>query len=473
MPLAPDPPSAAALSKRSKPTALGADNLLSLFEVFIGPVSFILTLLGLTLYHEGTIPSAYVILSILVFALSFPGQSKLQSSVFSELMNITISWLWLASMLLIVGIASGYIREFSKHVLYTWMWLAPLFKIGAYCMLRAAAPTLLKLQGPNRRAIIVGMNEQGLALAARITDAKYSRLELVGFVDSRSMKRLNPAGAHRLLGSLDQLVDVVQKQRIQIIYLSLPMSSQPRILHILDELKDTTTSIYFVPDMFITDLIQARNDSVCGMPVISICESPFHGTNGVIKRLTDIVLSILILILISPLLVAIAVAVKLSSPGPIIFTQRRSGEDGKEIVVYKFRSMTVTEDGATIQQATLGDSRITPLGAFLRRTSADELPQFINVLQGRMSIVGPRPHALAHNDLYRKLIKGYMVRHKVKPGITGWAQVNGYRGETDTLDKMQGRISFDLDYLRNWSVRLDLYIIFRTIALIAKDQKAY
>ena len=469
----PEPPSAAALSKRSKPTALGADNLLSLFETFIGPVSFILTLLGLTLYYEGTIPSAYVILSILVFALSFPGQSKLQSSIFSELMNITISWVWLAGMLLIVGLASGYMNEFSKHVLYTWLWLAPLFKIGAYFALRAAAPVLLKLQGPNRRAIIVGMNEQGLALANRITDSPYSRVELVGFADGRSMQRLNPVGSHRLLGTIDQLVDVVQRQRIQIIYLSLPMTSQPRILHILDELKDTTTSIYFVPDMFITDLIQARNDSVCGTPVISICESPFHGSNGVIKRISDIVLSILILILITPLLLAIAVAVKLTSPGPIIFTQRRSGEDGKEIIVYKFRSMTVTEDGSKIEQATLGDSRITPLGAFLRRTSADELPQFINVLQGRMSIVGPRPHALAHNDLYRKLIKGYMVRHKVKPGITGWAQVNGYRGETDTLDKMQGRINFDLDYLRNWSVRLDLYIIFRTIALIAKDQKAY
>lgn len=142
-------------------------------------------------------------------------------------------------------------------------------------------------------------------------------------------------------------------------------------------------------------------------------------------------------------------------------------------MVYKFRSMTVTEDGATVQQAKKNDSRITPLGALMRRTSLDELPQFINVLQGRMSIVGPRPHAVVHNEMYRKLIKGYMVRHKVKPGITGWAQVNGYRGETDTLEKMQGRIDHDLDYLRNWSLRLDLYIIFKTIRLVIADQKAY
>ncbi len=167
------------------------------------------------------------------------------------------------------------------------------------------------------------------------------------------------------------------------------------------------------------------------------------------------------------------IAVRLGSPGPIIFRQRRYGLDGKEIVVYKFRSMTVTEDGASVQQATKNDSRITPLGAFLRKTSIDELPQFVNVLQGRMSIGAPRPHAVAHNELYRKLIKGYMVRHKVKPGVTGWAQVNGFRGETDTLEKMQGRIDYDLDYLRNWSLKLDLHIIFKTIRLVAGDQKAY
>ena len=225
--------------------------------------------------------------------------------------------------------------------------------------------------------------------------------------------------------------------------------------------------------MFVTDLIQGHPGSVCGMPVISVCETPFNGFDGVAKRASDIVFSSLILLLISPVLLGVAIAVKRSSPGPIIFKQRRYGLDGKEILIYKFRSMTVTEDGSAIEQAHKNDARITPLGAFLRKTSLDELPQFVNVLQGRMSIVGPRPHAVAHNELYRKLIKGYMVRHKVKPGITGWAQVNGLRGETETLDKMQGRIDYDLDYLRNWSLRLDIHIIFKTIALVIKDQRAY
>jgi putative colanic acid biosynthesis UDP-glucose lipid carrier transferase len=212
---------------------------------------------------------------------------------------------------------------------------------------------------------------------------------------------------------------------------------------------------------------------VCGVPVIAVCETPFTGIPGLAKRLLDIVLSIIILILIAPILLMFAIAVKWTSPGPVIFKQRRYGLDGKQILVYKFRSMTVTEDGAQVKQAQKNDNRITPLGAFMRKTSIDELPQFVNVLQGRMSIVGPRPHAVAHNEEYRKLIKGYMVRHKVRPGITGWAQVNGYRGETDSLGKMEGRIRYDLDYLRNWSIALDLYIIYRTVRLVFKDNQAY
>jgi putative colanic acid biosynthesis UDP-glucose lipid carrier transferase len=260
---------------------------------------------------------------------------------------------------------------------------------------------------------------------------------------------------------------------VQLVYISLPMSSQPRILQVLDSLKDTTASIYFVPDMFVTDLIQGHAAVVSGTTVIAVCETPFTGMNGVLKRASDLVLASLIVLLIAPLLLGIAIAVKATSPGPVIFRQRRYGLDGQDIVVYKFRSMTVSEDGPELTQARKSDPRVTRLGAFLRKTSLDELPQFFNVLQGRMSIVGPRPHAVAHNEFYRKLIKGYMVRHKVKPGITGWAQVNGHRGETETLVKMENRIAFDLDYLRNWSLPLDFQIILRTIRLVLKDQQAY
>jgi putative colanic acid biosysnthesis UDP-glucose lipid carrier transferase len=465
--------SAADLHRNTSQPSLGKDNLLSLFESAICPAALVASLWALTYYYEGGLYPAYILLSALTFALTFPGESRLQCGTGTLIINIGINWVWIAGLLGATGYATGYIREFSQDALIAWLWVAPATEIAASFGLRLIAPTIMQLQGPKQRAIIVGMNEQGLALAAKIQNSPYSRIEFAGFVDSRNTERLDNDTPGALRGKLEELATIAKQDRIQLIYLSLPMASQPRILAVLDALKDTTASIYFVPDMFVTDLVQGHPSSVCGMPVISVCETPFRGQNGAMKRLSDIVFSLLILILIAPVLLIVAAAVKYTSPGPIIFKQRRYGLDGEEILVYKFRSMTVTEDGGAIQQAKKNDSRITPLGAFLRRTSLDELPQFINVLQGRMSIVGPRPHAVAHNELYRKLIKGYMVRHKVKPGITGWAQVNGYRGETETLDKMQGRIDYDLDYLRNWSLRLDIHIILKTIRLVAKDQKAY
>ena len=466
-------PTAATGIDRSGQVSLGKDNLLSLLELVLSPLTIVGSLWGVALFYEGELLPSYLILSIIVFALTFPGQPRLQISCSKVMIDIAMNWVWIAGLLGLTAYGTSYNREFNRHALIAWLWLAPLSELIATLALRQAAPFLLSLQGPKMRAIIVGMNGQGTALAERIQKTKLYRIELCGFVDSRNATRLAGDEEWSLLGSISQLADIVRSQHIQVIYLSLPMASQPRILAILDDLKDTTASIYFVPDMFVTDLIQGQASAVCGMPVISVCETPFVGMDGFLKRGSDLLFSVLILLLITPLLLAIAIAVKWTSPGPVIFKQRRYGLDGEEILVYKFRSMTVTEDGGTVTQATKGDKRITPLGAFLRKSSLDELPQFINVLQGRMSIVGPRPHAVAHNELYRKLIKGYAVRHKVRPGITGWAQVNGFRGETDTLDKMKGRIDYDLDYLRNWSLRLDVHIILRTAKLVAKDQAAY
>jgi len=203
-----------------------------------------------------------------------------------------------------------------------------------------------------------------------------------------------------------------------------------------------------------------------------MCESPFFGYRAVAKRATDVLISATALLLAAPLMIAIAILVSLSSRGPVIFRQRRYGLNGEEIMVYKFRTMTVTDDGPTIVQATRFDPRTTRVGRFLRRYSLDELPQLMNVLGGQMSLVGPRPHAVAHNELYRKLIKGYMLRHKVKPGITGLAQVNGLRGETRTVEQMEARIRFDLEYLRNWSLELDLQILAKTVLRVFNDTKA-
>jgi putative colanic acid biosynthesis UDP-glucose lipid carrier transferase len=228
-----------------------------------------------------------------------------------------------------------------------------------------------------------------------------------------------------------------------------------------------------IPDISFVDLIQARADDISGIPIIALCETPFQGWTGLKKRATDIVLTSLTLLIALPLMIAIACAIRFTSPGAVIFKQRRYGLDGEQITVYKFRTMTVAEDGAVVHQVTENDPRVTPLGRFLRRHSLDELPQLLNVLQGRMSLVGPRPHAVAHNEQYRKVINGYMVRHKVAPGITGLAQINGCRGETADVEEMRRRVDYDLDYLRHWSLALDLKILVKTVGVLLRSEKAY
>jgi len=386
--------------------------------------------------------------------------------------DIFFGWMIIVAVLALMGQVTGLRYEFSDSVIWTWFALAPF----ALLLSRLTAHKLAFNFGKKvevRSAVIVGSNEPGSDIHKSLMSGSNAGIDLRGFFDDRDQTNRPSDLTSPYLGPIADVGSYVREHKIKTIFICLPMSAQPRVLALMDELRDTTASVYFVPDIYTFGLIQARLDHVGGIPVIGICETPFTGLRGVVKRGSDIVLALLIQILLLPVMLAIAIGVKLSSPGRIIFSQRRYGLNGEEIVVYKFRSMAVTEDGAVVNQAKKNDARVTKFGGFLRRTSLDELPQFFNVLQGRMSIVGPRPHAVAHNEMYRKLIQGYMLRHKVKPGITGWAQVNGYRGETDTLDKMRSRIEFDLEYLRNWSLALDLWIIVRTVKEVLKKDSAY
>lgn len=459
--------------RRASTLTLGWNNLLLLAAALLDPVALVISVWTVAYYTQGTLTPDYLVLSLLVFSLTLPGKVRLQMSTWQLLRSIIGGWAVIAALLIAFGYASGYIYLFDRDAIVLWLWLAPTTQLAVHMALHGFAPSLAQIQGEPKRAVIAGVNEHAMALAREIEQNPYKTTQLSGFFDDRVCERVGHMTEFPLLGTLDELPQYVHQQGIEAIYISLPMATQPRILKLLDALCNTTVSIYFVPDMFVTDLMQGRIDSVGEIPVVAVCETPFTGANGMVKRASDIVLSALILLLISPLLLIIATAIALSSPGPVIFKQRRYGLNGEQILVWKFRTMTVCEDGDVVQQAQKDDSRITPVGAFLRKTSLDELPQFFNVLQGSMSIVGPRPHAVAHNELYRTMIKGYMVRHKVKPGITGWAQVNGWRGETDSLEKMKGRIDYDLAYLRNWSLRLDLYIIAKTIAVVFKDKHAY
>jgi Undecaprenyl-phosphate glucose phosphotransferase len=382
-------------------------------------------------------------------------------------------WTLLVVALFLIGSLTTSLDSYPRRIFVSWALGTPIFLILSTIAMHAVMRRFLMSAFDTRKAIFAGYNNSSRDLADRLKDNPGMRIQVAGFFDDRSVDRLAMKSDSRLIGNLSDVAKFVNEHGVDIIFIALPIRHIQRVMNLLDDLRDTTASIYYVPDIFVFDLIQARSGDIHGIPVVAMCETPFYGYRGVTKRVTDICFSLAILLMTLPLFLLAAILVKVSSPGPVIFKQRRYGLDGQEIAIYKFRSMRVTEDGEKIQQATKTDSRITPIGRLLRRTSLDELPQLINVLQGRMSLVGPRPHAVAHNEEYRKLIKGYMVRHKVLPGITGLAQVNGCRGETERLEDMERRVNYDLDYLRFWTPMLDIKILLLTVVRVFRDDKAY
>lgn len=364
-------------------------------------------------------------------------------------------------------------EAYSRIWLSTWALLTGGFllveRVAVYGVLRR-----LRLRGWNhKRVVLIGQSDVALELLNRVRSADWTGFDVVALFDDQvaSADAFVDIDLHRDLSGLE---DYLREHAVSEVWITLPLSDEARVRDVLYRLRHSTVNIRYVPGMFAFRLINHGVSEVAGMPMLDLSTTPMMGVNRLVKALEDRIGAALILILISPLLLGIALVVKLSSPGPVLFKQKRHGWDGREIKVYKFRSMVVhAEDDGHVTQARKDDPRITRVGAFLRRTSLDELPQFFNVLQGRMSIVGPRPHAIAHNEQYKELIADYMQRHKVKPGITGWAQVNGYRGETDTLEKMQKRVEYDLYYIENWSLWLDLKIIFMTLFTGFVNRNAY
>ncbi len=448
-------------------------SLTSLLKHVVEPVVAVLTLIAVAAFYGDSFNLKYTILCLLILVITYPGE-WITSTVQSFARRLISSWLIIVVLLLLLGYGTQTLKYFPQEVVVTWVILTPLMVLTFSIIIKMIVGSVQMVKAGNKKAIVIGANELGGTLASRMNADELSMVEVVGFFDNQASLPVLRDSEVPLLGEMSDVAEYCKTHRVDNVYIALPMANQPRILQLLDDLRDTTVSIYFLPDLFLYDMIQARIDTVNGVPVVGVCETPFLGLNGLVKRISDIVLSAIILVLISPILLALAIGVKMSSPGPVLFKQHRYGLDGSKILVYKFRSMKVHKEESFVKQATKDDDRITKFGQFIRKTSLDELPQFINVFQGRMSIVGPRPHAVSHNEEYRKLIKGYMVRHMVKPGITGWAQVNGFRGETQTLDKMENRIRYDLDYLRHWSLYLDLWIIMRTVMVVFRgDENAY
>lgn len=455
-------------------------NTFALFYRMVDIVSIQLSLFISIAIYNATYSLQYFIMSLLgsftyiLAAEAFTLYRSWRAGFFNQIVFYTfISWGIAATSVLLYLFFSKTSVDYSRVTIAIWFAITFLGLIGwRYAF--AAFLENVRSKGYNTRKIaIIGLTSSGQRLAQQILEHPETGFRLAAIYDDRTPDRIEKTYHNYLDGSVAAGVDKAKNNEFDAVYIALPITAEKRIKDILVLLGNTTANVQLVPDLFIYSLMKASMSHVGDIQTISVYDNPMRGTSAALKRIEDIILSLGILTIIAIPMLVIAAMIKFTSRGPVLFKQDRYGLDGKKIKVWKFRSMTVTENADKVVQATKGDARITPLGSFLRRTSLDELPQFFNALKGDMSVVGPRPHAVAHNETYRNQVDYYMLRHKVKPGITGWAQVNGWRGETDTIDKMEMRIQFDLEYIRNWSLWLDCKIVLFTVFRSFNDKNAY
>ncbi|MCV9919515.1 undecaprenyl-phosphate glucose phosphotransferase [Pseudomonas sp. BT-42-2] len=409
-------------------------------------------------FHNVDLPAKYslalgttAIVVVICLALGGAYGSQRGYSFWRQLSLLIACWASAAGMLLSVSfflkVSEDYSRIWFSTTIITGGFLCVMLRLVVYVLLRK-----IRNSGMNLKSVLVIYSTDS-------TETQFNTNENLkedGFIIVAKVKfDVGQEWTENLIAQIEEL-------KIHEVWLSLPLSEGGRVRSVMYALRHHTVAIRFIPELGDIRLLNHRVSYIAGLYSLDLSCSPMDSPARVIKRLEDLVIGSIISLCILPLCIVIAIAIRTTSPGPILFKQHRTGINGKKFKVYKFRSMHLHDD-CRVTQASRNDSRITKVGAFLRRTSLDELPQFFNVLQGRMSIVGPRPHALTHNEYYKDLVESYMQRHKVKPGITGWAQVSGYRGETDTLEKMQKRVEHDLWYIDNWSLWIDLKIIFLTM----------
>lgn len=399
---------------------------------------------------------------------SWRGRSKLERA-----RSITIAWLTVVVTLIIISTVLKLTTAYSRVWYFSWALVANLYLIFYRNVLDIILNQARKAGWNQKNIIIFGAGELGKTVENRLSTEEWIGFNVKAFFDDSSEKIDNNMSSTPVLPSSD-IDNFIEENQIVELWIALPLRNEERVKELLHQLRHHTISIKYIPDIFAFNLLNQKVSEIAGVPVLQLNGTPIQGVNRIVKEIEDKFLSLIILILISPIMLAVAIAIKLESKGPIFFKQIRHGWNGGKIKVYKFRSMYVhKEEDGKCTQAQKNDKRITRVGGFIRKTSLDELPQFFNVLQGRMSIVGPRPHAVAHNEEYKDRVNYYMQRHKVKPGITGWAQINGLRGETDTLDKMSKRVEYDLFYIENWSIWFDLKIIIATVFKGFSDDNAY
>lgn len=391
--------------------------------------------------------------------------------------GLLMAWASTLSLLLLIAYATKTSSIFSRLAVASWIILVPIALLVGRWLVGQLFSRLLLRSHSSKKVALFGAGENAkrffLTLKGRESDGHDFSIEGIYVPDVKSSSSFEGHEKELIKGGIPELIQDVQQGQYDEVYIATSIAAQSEINNLIIALSDCSIPVYFVPDIFTLNLMTCHVFNIDGIPVVSIYDTPMDGSDIFLKRVEDVVVSILILMLAAIPMLLIACFLKITSGGPVIFRQRRYGLGGEPIEIWKFRTMSVCEDGLLVPQARQDDHRVTGIGRVLRKTSMDELPQFINVLKGQMSVVGPRPHAIAHNELYRKDIQGYMLRHLVKPGITGWAQVNGWRGETDKLEKMEKRVQYDLEYIKNWSILLDLKIILLTIYIVLTGKNAY
>jgi putative colanic acid biosynthesis UDP-glucose lipid carrier transferase len=445
-------------------------------QTFIDGLISAITLYILLSAKRGVFSFHYEILLVLALLLMFTYYNaggvyhdNTDSAVF--FIKLLRAWGLVALTLVLIGFLTKTSDIFSRQVIVTWLIVSFLAQFGANFLIIKMSSGIRELAGPDEKALLIGAGGVSRSLIERINDNLWMSSEIIGVLEDREDLKSLWDKPVPILGGFDDAERIIREGGISCVYIALPLADTALVEKLHTALLPTNVDIRWVPDLSGLTLINPNVREIGGMPVFSLSETPLSGINSVSKTVFDVCASAAALALLSPVMLLTAAAIRIWTPGPVFFRQRRHGWNGAEINIWKFRSMVVhSEKEGVVTQAAENDARVTRLGHFLRKTSIDELPQLINVLLGEMSLVGPRPHAVEHNRYYSKKIDDYFVRHKIKPGITGLAQVSGFRGGTETLEKMKMRVDLDLEYINNWSLALDMKILFKTIlVLFSKD----
>lgn len=455
------------------------NNISTLLQALLDGLSVTSLVVSLSIAVTGTFSMPYM-----VFALSLLGAMSVvydrmniyrhHGTMTKKALQLLKAWSSAFAVLVVLAFLTKSSELYSRTIAISVYFLGYPIQILlhfalSYFQRRSAA------NDATSRALIIGTGALANHIFERINQNPWMPEEVLGVVTVGNAGEIDSSEAVKppILGTLKDVKQLIASQHINTIYIAVPLDSSPIIQHIYFDLLDTNVNIHWAPNIYALNLINHSVKELAGIPILTLSETPLIGSHLLLKSLEDRILAFFILILACPVMLITALAIKRESPGPVFFRQERTGWDGQTFRIWKFRSMRLhDEEDGKVKQATKNDTRITKVGAFIRRTSIDELPQLFNVLAGQMSLVGPRPHALQHNEEYSTQIEAYMTRHRIKPGMTGLAQIRGYRGETKDLEQMKMRVQYDLEYINNWSIWMDLSILART-PFSLKSDKAY